>query len=304
MATYAVIDVGTNSIKFHLAEKQPEGQWAELLDTSEIARLGDGLATTDLLREDAIWRNVHAIAEMVQIARQHNVADIVAVGTMCLRIARNADDFIDQVARACGVQIEILTGLEEAHLAYLGVKSGMIIYEEPLLIFDVGGGSTECLIGQHDQIERAVSLNAGAVLYTEQYLTADPVTPADVQHACAMIERDLNVLRFHHPISTVIGIGGTVTTLSAVKYQLTTYDPGIVHGSILDLPEIERQIALYQEKTVSARRQIAGLPPKRADVILAGALIVKTLLHKAGVQVLTVSDRGVRHGALLDRFGP
>ena len=118
----------------------------------------------------------------------------------------------------------------------------------------------------------------------------------------AAIEKDFTDLKFEDKVDALVGMGGTVTNLSAVKHQLTKYDPDIIQGSVLELAEIERQIKMYQSKTIAERKEIAGLQPKRADVILAGTLIVSVIMRKSGVDSFTVSDRGLRHGLMYDRF--
>ncbi len=302
MAKYAVIDIGTNSIKFHIAEKDAEGKWSVVLDESNIARLGEGLQTTGNISPEAMERNVEAVSEMAQKARAQGVSEITAVGTMCLRTAKNAPDFVNRVQDACNVTVEIIPGEEEARLAYIAVKTGVGLQEGRLVIFDTGGGSTEFIFGKGDQIEKRFSLNVGAVRYTENILRSDPVTQEEVDNAVVEIEKGFTDLTFEDKVDALTGMGGTVSNLSAVKHQLAKYDPDIIQGSVLELAEIERQIKLYQSKTIGERKEIVGLQPKRADVILAGSLIISVIMKKAGVESFTVSDRGLRHGLIVDRF--
>jgi exopolyphosphatase/guanosine-5'-triphosphate,3'-diphosphate pyrophosphatase len=303
MAKYAVIDVGTNSIKFHIAEKDAEGKWSVVLDEDNISRLGEGLQATGNINPEAMERNVKAISEMTEKAREQGVDDLVAVGTMCLRTAKNAQEFVNRVKDACDVMVEIIPGEEEARLAYLAVKSGVGLKEGQLVIFDTGGGSTEFIFGKGNRIEKRFSLNVGAVRYTEQILVSDPVTQDELNNTVATVEQDFaEDLQFEGTVDALVGMGGTVTNLSAVKHQLAQYDPNVIQGSVLKVEEIERQVALYQSKTVAERKEIVGLQPKRADVILAGAIIVSVIMKKAGVSAFTVSDRGLRHGLIVDRF--
>jgi len=303
MAKYAVIDIGTNSIKFHMAEKNADGQWSVVLDEANIARLGEGLQATGKISPKAMDRNVEAVVAMAQRAREHNVNDIAVVGTMCLRTAQNAQEFVTRVKDACDVTVEIIPGEEEARLAYLAVKSGIGLDKGNLTIFDTGGGSTEFIFGHDQQMKKRFSLNVGAVRYTEHILVSDPVTPDEVKQAVAAVEQDFaGGLQFDGPVDALVGMGGTVSNLSAVKHRLAQYDPDLIQGSVLTLEEIERQTALYQSKTIAERREIVGLQPKRADVILAGAIIVSVIMRKAGVNAFTVSDQGLRHGLIVDRF--
>ena len=302
MAKYAVIDVGTNSIKFHIAEKDAEGAWSVIADSVDITRLGEGMQATGKISDEAMARNVDAISDMIKTVREQGVKEIAAVGTMCLRTAANASEFVQRVQEKCGITIEVIPGKEEARLAYVAVKSGIGLERGNLVIFDTGGGSTEFIFGKDERIEKRFSLNVGAVRFTEHVLLSDPVTETELEQAVAAIEKDFEELRFDGSVDALVGMGGTVTNLSAVKHQLTAYDPDVIQGSVLDLTEIERQIALYASKTIAERREVVGLQPKRADVILAGALIVRAIMKKAGVQSFTVSDRGLRHGLIVDRF--
>jgi exopolyphosphatase/guanosine-5'-triphosphate,3'-diphosphate pyrophosphatase len=303
MAKYAVIDIGTNSIKLHIAEQDENGQWSVVLDESNIARLGEGLQATGKINPDAMERNVNAVAEMAQRARDQHVSEIAAVGTMCLRTAQNTQEFVTRVKDACDVAVEIIPGEEEARLAYLAVKSGIGLDKGKMTIFDTGGGSTEFIFGHDQEIEKRFSLNVGAVRYTEHDLMSDPVTHEELAKTITAVEQDFaEGLQFDGPVDALVGMGGTVSNLSAVKHQLAQYDPDVIQGSVLTLEEIERQITLYQSKTIAERREIVGLQPKRADVILAGTIIVSVIMKKAGVDKFTVSDRGLRHGLIVDRF--
>ena len=302
MARYAVIDVGTNSIKCHIAEKTPDGKWREVLDLTEISRLGEGLQKTERINRESMERNVRVITDMMEIIHKHGVEDVVAVGTMCLRTAKNATEFIQRVQQTSGIMIEVIPGQEEAQLAYLAVKTGIQSEKGNILIFDSGGGSTEFIFGSNEHIETRFSLNIGAVLYTEQFLISDPVTEEEIEHVISSVKHNLRELHFQKNIDVLVGIGGTVTNLCAVKHQLTQYTPATIQGSILERREIERQIALYQSKTLEERKHIVGLQPKRADVILAGAIIVHEIMKKTGVDAFTVSARGLRHAVITDRF--
>ena len=302
MARYAVLDIGTNSIKFQIAEKQADGTWSAVLDQSEVSRLGANMQATGQITPEAMERNVKAIARMMAVTRAQNVDRVMAVGTMCLRTAQNAQEFLQRVKQECGLAIEVISGEEEARLSYLAVKAGIALHKGQVVMFDTGGGSTEFIFGKDEHIERRFSVNIGAVRYTEQMLVSDPVTQEEFTQAMQAIEHDLAEVHFDENIETLIGVGGGIVNLCAVKLQLTEYQPGLIHGSLLELCEVERQIDLYRSKTITERKQLPGLQPERADVILAGAMIVRTILKKAGVGSLIVSVRGLRHGVLLDRF--
>jgi exopolyphosphatase/guanosine-5'-triphosphate,3'-diphosphate pyrophosphatase len=302
MPRYAVIDVGTNSVKFNISERLDDGTWRTLVDRAEITRLGEGLEQTGEISSQAMERTVTAIATMAAEAKEKQVTAIAAVGTMGLRTARNSQQFIDAVEQRCGIRIEIIPGEEEGRLAYLAVKSGLGLAEGSLAVFDTGGGSTQFTFGRGSVVTERFSLNVGAVRYTEEYTLGGIVPPQQLSAALAAIATDLARLDNRPSPDVLVGMGGAITNIAAVKHQLAKYDPSIIQGSVLERAEIERQIELYRTKSLDDRRTVVGLQPKRADVILAGACIVKTVMDKLRKDKLSVSDRGLRHGLLIDRF--
>ena len=302
MPCYAAIDVGTNSVKFHIGERREDGTWRTVADRAEITRLGEGLEKSGEINREAMARTVSTIAAMVDEARRNAVAGIAAVGTMGMRTARNSEQFIDAVRQRCGVRIEVIPGEEEGRLAYLAVKSGLRLEEGSLAVFDTGGGSTQFTFGRGTVVEERFSLNVGAVRYTERYGLAEAVSPGQLRAALDAISADLARLGTRHSPDVLVGMGGAVTNIAAVKHALANYDPDIVQGTVIERTEIERQIELYCSRSQEDRRKIVGLQPKRADVILAGACIVMTVMDKLSKKALSVSDRGLRHGLLIDRF--
>jgi len=303
MPCYAVIDVGTNSVKFNISERGSDGSWQTIVDRAEITRLGEGLETTGEISAEAMERTVAAIAGMAAEAREKGAVAIAAVGTMGMRTAHNSQQFIDAVQKRCGVHIEVIPGEEEGRLAYIAVKSGLGLAEGSLAVFDTGGGSTQFTFGQGPVVQERFSLNIGAVRYTEQY-GLDGVVAADkLRAALEALSADFVRLDKRPSPSALVGMGGAVTNMAAVKHGLAKYDPNIVQGSEVDRAEVDRQIELYRSSSLEKRRAIVGLQPKRADVILAGACIVRTVMEKLGKDKISVSDRGLRHGLLIDRFG-
>ena len=300
---YAVIDVGTNSVKFHVGERRPDGAWRTIVDRAEITRLGEDLEESGRLQPEPVARTADAITAMVDEARRDGAAAVAAVGTAGLRIAPNSAELVDAVRERCGVGIEVITGEEEARLAYLAATSELDVGQGPLVVFDTGGGSSQFTFGHGQRVDERFSVNVGAVRFTERYGLDAAVSEGVLLDALAAIAADLGRLDGRPRPDALVAMGGTVTNLAAVRHELAAYDPDVVQGTVLDRPEIERQIELYRTRTLEERRRIVGLQPKRADVILAGACIVRTVLDKLGCDSLTVSDRGLRHGLLVERFG-
>jgi exopolyphosphatase/guanosine-5'-triphosphate,3'-diphosphate pyrophosphatase len=303
-ARCAVIDVGTNSVKFHIGERDGDGTWHTILDRAEITRLGEGLHERGEIGREALERTVKAIRAMLDEAERDGARAIAAVGTAGLRMARNGDDVLASIRERTGIGIEVISGEVEARLAYLAARAGLDLGEGSLVVFDTGGGSTQFTFGQGSRVDERFSLEVGAVRYTERFGLAKAVTPEILSEALAAIAGDLSRLDGHPPPNSLVGMGGAVTNIAAVHHGLTTYDPNVVQGTVLDRAEIARQIELYRSRDADTRRGIAGLQPKRADVILAGACIVATVMDKLDQPTMTVSDRGLRHGLLVERFGP
>jgi exopolyphosphatase/guanosine-5'-triphosphate,3'-diphosphate pyrophosphatase len=302
MPRYAVIDVGTNSVKFNISQRGENGRWRTVADRAEVTRLGEGLERTGEISREAMARTVSAIAAMAAEARDNRVTAIAAVGTMGMRSARNSEQFIETVQQSCGVRIEVISGEEEGRLAYLAVKSSLGLAEGSLAIFDSGGGSTQFTFGRGSVVEERFSLNVGAVRYTEQYGLSGVVASHQLRAALDAIAADLARVGARRSPNVLVGMGGTMTNIAAVMHGLAKYDADIVQGSVIERTEVERQIEFYRSRSLDDRRTIIGLQPKRADVILAGACIVKTVMDKLSKDTLSVSDRGLRHGLLIDRF--
>jgi exopolyphosphatase/guanosine-5'-triphosphate,3'-diphosphate pyrophosphatase len=303
MPTYAVIDVGTNSVKFHIGERLADGTWRKVVDRAEVTRLGEGLHETGAIAPAAIERTAAAIAGMADEAKRQGAEALVAVGTMGMRSASNSDAFITLVRKRAGVTIEVIPGTEEGRLAYLAVQSGLGLGEGSLVILDTGGGSTQFTFGHGTTVDEQYSLDIGAVRLTAQYGLGSRLGPEQLRSALDAIAAEFRRLDGAPSPDALVGMGGAVTNMTAVMHGLTTYDPDVVQGSVLTRAEVDRQIALYSSQDVEGRRRIVGLQPKRADVILAGACVVRTVMVKLGRDALTVSDRGLRHGLLVDRFG-
>ena len=301
-ARYAVIDVGTNSVKFHLGERRADGSWRTLVDRAEVTRLGEGLEASGTISEEARQRTTDAIEGMVVEARSQDALAIAAVGTAGLRAASNADAVIDAVAAQTGIRIEVIPGEEESRLAYLAVEHGLGIGGGSLVVFDTGGGSSQFTFGRSGRIDERFSLEVGAVRYTEQFRLDRGVGNERLREALDAIAADLAVLDGRPRPDALVGMGGAITNLTAVMLGLSRYDPDLVQGSVLSLAEVDGQVERYRSLDADGRRSIVGLQPKRAEVILAGACIVRTVMEKLGQDALTVSDRGLRHGLLVERF--
>jgi exopolyphosphatase/guanosine-5'-triphosphate,3'-diphosphate pyrophosphatase len=300
---FAIVDVGTNSVKFHLADRRPGAGWRTVVDRAEVTRLGEGLREAGRLQPEPLQRTADAIVGMVEEARRAGAAEIAAVGTAGMRIAENSAELIDAVRDRCGVGIEVISGEEEARLAYVAATSELDVGSGSLAVFDTGGGSTEFTFGQDGKVNERFSLQVGAAPITEQFGLDGAVSDEQLAEALQGIAAELAHLDGRERPAALVGMGGALTNLAAVSLGLAQYDPAAVHGAVLGRSEVSRQIELYRRQTADERREIVGLQPARAEVILAGACIVRTVLDKLQCDELTVSDRGLRHALLVERFG-
>ena len=198
--------------------------------------------------------------------------------------------------------IEVISGEEEARLAYLAATSELELGNGTLAVFDTGGGSTEFTFGRPGRVEERFSLDVGAAPLTDEFGLAGPVSEEQVEAALGAIAEQLSRLDGRPNPDRLVGLGGALTNLASVQHGLETYDSDVIQGTIVERAEVDRQIELYRTRTAEQRREIVGLQPGRAEVILAGACIVRTVLDKLGCDELTVSDRGLRHGLILERF--
>ena len=301
--TFAAVDVGTNSVKLHVGERLDDGEWRTVVDRSEITRLGEGVGETGRLGEEPIRRTVAAIAELADEAWRDGAQEIVALGTAGLRQAANSAEFLDAVREQAGIEVEVISGEEEARLSYLAATSVLEVGEGRLGVFETGGGSSQFTFGEGGRVDERFSLDLGAVPVTERFGLDRAVDEETVAAARQAIASELEPLAGRPPLDVMVGIGGNVTNLAGVQLGLERYEPGRVRGLELEAAEVDRQIELYRTRDAEERRGIRGLQPKRAEVILAGACIVRTVLAKLGRDSLTVSDQGLRHGVLLERFG-
>lgn len=302
MSRKAIIDIGSNSIKFFVGELADDRTISTVVDTNDIVRLGENLDKTGMISPEAMERNVASVAAFNAKALELGADQVVAVGTMALRSASNSDVFLRKVKEACGVEVMIIPGEEEARLSYLAILSGLPIQGGELVVFDTGGGSTEFIYGRGTQVVKRFSVNLGAVRITENYLNADPVTPEQVGAATAQIDKEFAEAGVEGHPQQLVGMGGTVTSMGAVKHKMVKYDPDVIQGSTLTREDIQAQISDYSSRTIEQRKELPGLQPKRADVILAGACILDVITSRLGVDQLTISDRGLRHGLAYDLF--
>ncbi len=303
---FAAIDVGTNTVLLLVVERQGKAL-VPVLERAEITRLGRGVDGNGVLEPAAIRDTVAVLAGYAREARALGVEDIACVATSAARDARNGAEFFAAARGASGLSPEVISGDEEARLVWLTAwrdfgGEGAV---PALAVLDVGGGSTEFIVGEGPALRGRMSLQLGAVRLTERHIRQNPIPSGELAALRDAARRGLEPLGSLSPApgARLVGVAGTVTTLSAVAQGLPHHDAQKVHGARLTAGEIEALIARMAGLTVAERAALPGMEPKRADVIVGGAVVVVEAMRRAGIDPLIVSDRGVRWGLIYDRFG-
>lgn len=300
----AVIDIGSNSIKMHVA-RVVSGELTVIRDETEVVRLGRGMSATGFLGEASMKLSCETVTKMAQRATRLG-ADVFIAGTMALRTAGNADEFIKMIKDSTGLDVHVLTGEDEAKYSWIGAVDGFNT-DENLIMFDSGGGSTEFVSGRGNNVEKITSVPVGAVNLSERFFNIHdkPIKKAFCDEAVNYVK---NLLLEKHidgfitgksSETQIIGVGGGVVTMAGVKLACENFVPSKFHGSILTIRDVNRQIQMYSSLNLSERQNVIGLPANRADVILGSACIVLAAFEILKANHCIVSINGLRHGILL-----
>lgn len=301
MEPYAVLDIGTNSVKILVAKKNDAGSFSVLFDRSLIVRLGEGIRTTKCLGEIPMERSLEAISCLVTEARALGVKEIRAVGTEALRIAQNANQFVAKVKERLDVDVEIISGEEEARFSYRAAVSRVDTNQSVVLVFDVGGGSTELIKGCCGEPTERVSVPLGALNLHDEFFAG--YSQVDSERLSQARQYILYGLQRFSPIASsvpqetpLIGIGGTITTLLRVLMQTNKQSAPSLHGRLLTKENVGEMVSLFARTPLAERKNILGLEEKRSEIILAGACLVEAFLESIGRDAFLISDRGLRYG--------
>jgi exopolyphosphatase/guanosine-5'-triphosphate,3'-diphosphate pyrophosphatase len=303
VTTVAVVDIGSNSVRLLIAAKTDDGEITELDRQANVTRLGQGVDTSNKLADEAIERTYKVLADYAERIDAHDCDTKIAVLTSAVRDADNGQAFADTIKQRYGLEPHVLKGEEEACLTYLGATSGRDPADTtPTLVLDIGGGSTEMIVGAGPEMRFRVSTQAGVVRQTERHLPDDP--PTDPQMDA--LARDVqSILADNVPdeiqtaVKRGIAVAGTATSLAAIAQHLDPYDPEKVHGYKLSTDECDRILGELSAMTLEQRRKVAGLHPDRAPTILAGVLIFKEVVQLFGLTEIEVSEHDILRGAAL-----
>lgn len=301
MTRFATLDIGTNTVLLLVAEAAGD-RFVSVAERMEITRLGRGVDRTGTLAAEAIDDTVSAVARFAAEARSLGVAQIACVATSAARDARNGRDFLERLAREAGVSAEIIPGDLEAQLSFAAATRDLG-EAAPMVVLDIGGGSTEVVYGGPGGVTFKRSFDMGSVRLTERHVRSDPPAPSERETMRRALDEGFSSLPEPPAGFQLVGIAGTVTTVCAVARAIDPYDAARVHLARLSGEEVRRECDRYFALDLAGRRGLKGMPAKRADVIPAGTLVLERAMARLGAHEVVVSDRGIRWGLLYHRFG-
>ena len=285
------IDIGTNSMRLLVCDFIND----ELLNRKKFVnttRIGKGVDEYGFISQEAIRRNIDALKEFYKLSKSEGCDYIYCIGTSALRDSKNGDDFVRIAKEEIGIDIEIISGEEESNLGFLGVLKGANENDD-ILVIDIGGGSTEFILGNMDGIKFSKSENVGALRMTEKFLTTDIVDNYEFDMMSEFIENEiretLESLKEKH-INKIVGIGGTITSLSAINQELEVYSMEKIHNSVVTIDDIENILQNLKKMTLNDKKSLKGLQSKRADIITAGVKILHIIMEKLELREIIVSE--------------
>ena len=297
-APVAVVDCGTNTTRLLVADGTGPG----LARRSTITRLGRGVDAAGSLRADAVERTLECLRSYREIMDAHGVESVRATATSAARDAANRSEFLDQAEAIVGAPLEVLSGSEEAQLAFRGAVSDLDPSEGPFLVVDIGGGSTELSYGEAE-CEAALSLDIGSVRLTEKYVHHDPPRPEELSACLSVTELHLDDAVREIPAMAeecrLAGVAGTITTVAAVEIGLTEYDRDRIHHFLLSKDAVEDVFRTLATESLDDRRHNPGLHPERADVIVAGMCILVQIMRYFDFDECLVSESDLLDGLAL-----
>jgi exopolyphosphatase/guanosine-5'-triphosphate,3'-diphosphate pyrophosphatase len=317
MTRVAAVDCGTNSIRLLIADIDRSNGTTKLTDVvreMRVVRLGQGVDATGELAPEALERTFAATADYAALIREYQAQKVRFVATSASRDARNRQVFVDGIRNLIGVEPEVITGHEEAALSFAGASSVLpIAAEDKVLVVDLGGGSTEFVLGDASGVIAARSVDIGCVRLTERHLTSDPPTAEQIAAAEADVDAAIAEARLAVPLehsTAVVGVAGSITTITAHALRLPEYLPGAIHGAELSISAVQAAATDLLQMTRAQRAALPYMHPGRVDVIGAGALVWRRILTRMGelsggrIITATASEHDILDGIALSAEAP
>ncbi len=282
---FGAVDIGTNSCRLLIADRESGEQLRTIVRAMEITRIGENIHSVTILQEEALVRTLECLRRFGRQMQDNHVERYRAIATSAVRDAKNRDEFVSRALLEAGMVIEIVSGEKEARLSYAGVKEGLQLNQEPLVI-DLGGGSTEFICPERDLL---LSIPVGAVRATEADMSAAQIS--------AFLKRD-EIMAIAPATLPVVFVGGTATSLVTIKKGLADYDSDLIHGEILTRGEVGDLYNLLEGMPPQMRRRLPGLQPERADIINKGVLIILVIMELLGKAEILISESDLLEGII------
>ncbi|MEH2362815.1 Ppx/GppA phosphatase family protein [Nostoc sp.] len=305
----AAIDLGTNSLHMVVVKIDPTlPAFSIIAREKETVRLGDRNLSTGELKPEIIKKAIAALGRFQEVAKTINAETIIAVATSAVREAPNGKDFLHRIETELGLSVDLISGQEEARRIYLGVLSGMEFHNQPQMIVDIGGGSTELILGDSNEPRTLTSTKVGAVRLTSELITTDPISNTEFQHLQAytrgMLERSVDEVLANLQLGEsprLVGTSGTIETLAMIHArEKSSVIPSTLNGYQFSLKDLRELVNRLRKLSNSETAAIPGMPDKRAEVILAGAVILQEAMTLLGSESVTVCERSLREGVIVD----
>ena len=312
MKTYGAIDIGTNSVLLLIGRIDKNKHIEPIHEDLKVTRIGKGVYDTKLIKNEAMTKTLSVLKDYIDKCKKSGAENIKVVGTSALRMAENSSAFLNLVKNETDIIVEVISGKKEAELSFLGAVSGIEDKGINTTIIDIGGGSTEIIFGADDKIQYSKSLEIGSVRLTEKFLKSDPVEENEVRNIREAIKNNLKQIPPRPPLAKggwgdlpnkdnlLIGVAGTVTTLAQIDLKIPGYDRLKIGNWKLKSENLKRIISVLKKKDMDERKKIIGLEPDRADVIIAGAIILEEIINYLKFYELHVSTRGLRYGVMME----
>ncbi len=293
----SAIEIGTNSTKFIIAQLNENGAVEVITRTSTVNRLSSGMYPENSLKPEAIEKGIEIIGNMINESNAQGAQLVSIFSTSVLRDAGNKEAFIGRIKELFGIDINVISGEEEAQLAYMACREVVDDKSQKFSVIDIGGGSTEIIIGNGTDIEHKISLDVGAVRLTEMFVSHDPVEDSEIEKMTAYIEKQINE-RESLDLSglQLVGTGGTIKTLGTLFYQKDHSKEKTINGKVIKKYEIELLFSMLKLLNIDSKKKLIGLNPKRADVITSGIRILLSVMDKFRLEEIKISSQGVLEG--------
>ncbi len=300
MKRYASIDIGTNTVLMVVVEVSDDGTMYPVYEGQHLPRLGKDVDANRRIHDDSIKRVIKALKTFKRTAETLHASKIFACGTSALRDAENRNEVVQRIKAETNISIDIISGDTEAEYTYLGALTGLSsLPADTTGILDIGGGSTELVVGSGLSVTSRCSIDIGCVRLTEKYFMSLPPAPLSLQEAEEYIRNTVREQIKDYKINTLIGVAGTVTTLAAIHKKLPDFSAELINGYVLSKEEIESIYITFSRYTLDEMKKIPQVTRGREDILLAGISILRTYLSLLDKDRIIVSTRGLRYGQIL-----